>query len=433
MTSQAMPAAQSLAVPADLERHLRSFLFLVLFLFTWISLNPFPDLSDPRLLEPVGDGNPMNQVVTTALTVAVVVFLAAKHFHVALRAATPLLVLTIAWFAFAALFATHPDIAIRRLVLAILTIGQAVAFLLLPEGREHLSRLMAVSALIVLGLCYAGVLLAPHYSIHQITDVSEPDLAGNWRGLFQHKNGTGALMVLLIFMGIFIARVSGAVLGSIIIGLAFVFLVFARAKSPLALLPLLLLVSWLIVRVRSPAAKVVLAIGTPLALNLLTIGSVCFPSVGAMLEGFMTDPTFTGRDEIWAFTMDHIVQRPIFGFGFQAFWGTAELLISGNIQESWGYRASDAHNGYLNIAVMTGLVGFVLAMLWIVIQPLVDLIRNPAGRSDPLTLLFVQIWLFGTSLSAFEAVFFSGGSPHWFMMVAAIVGLRYQAMMQTRG
>ena len=48
------------------------------------------------------------------------------------------------------------------------------------------------------------------------------------------------------------------------------------------------------------------------------------------------------------------------------------------------------------------------------------------GRDDPLTLLFVQIWLFGTSLSAFEAVFFSGGSPHWFMMVAAIIGLRYQ-------
>ncbi len=428
-----MPTAAGLAVPADLERHLRSFLFLALFLFTWISLNPFPDLSDPGLLEPVKEGNLLNQVVMLVLTVAVVAFLVAKHPRATLRAATPLLVLTIAWFAISAVFATHPDLAGRRLLLAVLTICQAVAFLLLPDGREHLSRLMAVTALIVLGLCYAGVLLAPHYSIHQITDVSEPDLAGNWRGLFQHKNGTGALMVLLIFMGIFIARVSGALLGSIIIGLAFVFLIFARAKSPLGLLPLMLLVSWLLVRLRSPTAKVMLAIGTPLALNLLTIGSVYFPSVGVMLEGIMTDPTFTGRDEIWDFTMDHIVQRPIFGFGFQAFWGTAELLIGGNIQESWAYRASDAHNGYLNIAVMTGIVGFVFAMLWIVIQPLVDLVRDPVGRDDPLTLLFVQIWLFGTSLSAFEAVFFSGGSPHWFMMVAAIIGLRYQRMMQTRG
>src|SRR5262245_11221996 len=193
MTSQAMPTTAGLEVPADLERHLRSFLFFALFLFTWISLNPFPDLSDPRLLEPVHDGNVLNQLVMVGLTLAVVVFLAVRHLRIALRAATPLLIMTIAWFAISAMFATHPDLASRRLLLGGLTVCQAVAVPLLPEGREHLSRMMAGTALLVLGLCYAGVLLAPQYSIHQITDVSEPDLAGNWRGLFQHKNGTGAL------------------------------------------------------------------------------------------------------------------------------------------------------------------------------------------------------------------------------------------------
>src|SRR5262249_12971329 len=132
------------------------------------------------------------------------------------------------------------------------------------------------------------------------------------------------------------------------------------------------------------------------------------------------------------FALNHIGQRPLTGFGFQAFWGTPELVISGNIHESWGYRASDAHNGYLNIAVMTGVVGLVIALIWIVAQPLVDVIRNPAGRSDPLMLMLVQIWLFGVVLAAFESTFFSGGSCLWSMMIVSIVGLRYLATMPLR-
>ena len=49
-------------------------------------------------------------------------------------------------------------------------------------------------------------------------------------------------------------------------------------------------------------------------------------------------------------------------------------------------------------------------------------------RSDvALTLLFVQVWLFGLCLCGFESELFNGGSIVWFMSVVAIIGLHYQA------
>jgi O-antigen ligase/GT2 family glycosyltransferase len=253
--------------------------------------------------------------------------------------------------------------------------------------------------------------------------------AGNWRGFFTHKNGAGAGMAILVCIGIFVARTSGMVLGGVITALAAFFLLHTESKSPISLLPFVLIISFLLMRVRRPAAKFVLAITLPAAIGVLTIGSVTFGPIGSLVHQMMSDPSFTGRDEIWLFTLDQIAQRPIVGFGFQAFWGTPELVSAWNYLESWGYRASDAHNGFLNLAVMTGFVGLALAMTWIFVQPLLDHVRTPRERADPaLTMLFLQIWLFGLFISGFESELFSGGSAIWFMMVVAITGLRFQAV-----
>jgi O-antigen ligase len=268
----------------------------------------------------------------------------------------------------------------------------------------------------------------PEHSIHQAGDLAEPELAGNWRGFFTHKNGAGAAMVVLIFIGIFVSRTSSALLGLLIVALAAVFLVFTESKSPLSLLLPVLIASLVLVRLRNPLLKCIAAAGLPLMIAVVTIGSVTLDPVRSLVYRLMSDASFTGRDEIWVFAIDHILQRPVLGWGFQAFWGTPELVSAWTYLESWGYRASDAHSGFLNIAVMTGLVGLALSLLWVLVQPLADLIHTPPERSDAaLTLLFVQVWLFGLCLCGFESELFNGGSIVWFMSVVAIIGLHYQA------
>src|SRR5262249_40656567 len=153
--------------------------FLATFLLVWLTATPFPDLSDPALLDPVGDGNLLGQILVILLTASLVAFVVEKKMAIVVKAATPILVLTFLWFACPAAVSAHAGLAARRLVLAAFPVFQAVVFLLLPQDRDHFARLLAVGALIVLALCYAGVILLPDLSIHQSKDLAEPELAGN--------------------------------------------------------------------------------------------------------------------------------------------------------------------------------------------------------------------------------------------------------------
>jgi O-antigen ligase len=409
------------------ERFVRSTLWLACFLLTSLTASPFPDLGDPRLLDPIGDGNRLGQILVIVLTMTLGAFMLAKARWVVLRALTPALVLTLAWFAVTAMASAHSDLALRRLVLAVFTVINATAFLVLPTDREHFGRLLASGALIILAISYLGVLLIPHLSIHQATDVIESALAGAWRGPFGHKNGAGSMMVVLTFIGIFVARAVNLMTGLIIVTGAMVFLSFTASKSPIGLLPLVLLLSFALLRLRSAPARYTLVVGSVVIANLLTVGTVAIEPLGNLIAAMGSDASYTGRDEIWLFAIENVLRKPITGFGFQAFWGTGDLLFNWGVNESWGLRASDAHNGYLNIAVMTGLTGLALTLVWTVLQPLADLSAGRRNPFDPaLTTLFVQIWIFGLLLSSVESVLFSGGDALWLLMIASIIGLRLQ-------
>lgn len=416
------------------ERLVRTLLFMAIFFQLWLTASPFPDLSDPKTLQPDVEGNLIGQIVTVLLTGTLAGFAFAKRLQLVLKAVTPILVLTFLWFACSAALSLHAGLAARRVVLATFVIFQAAMFLLLPQDRTHFVRMLTFGALVVLFLCYAGVIFAPHLSIHQASDIAEPQLAGNWRGFFAHKNGAGAGMAVLIFFGIYIFRTFSRALGSLIVVPAAVFLYFTESKSPIMLLPLTLLFSVCLVKLRSPTLKFFTAAIVPLVICVLTIGSVASDAIYAVVEKLISDPTFTGRNDIWEFALDHIAQRPFVGFGYQAFWGTSELVNSWTWTESWGYRASDAHNGYLNIAVTTGVVGLALALGWVFVQPFLDHLRTPRKPADPaLNMMFVQIWLFGLYLSGFESELFNNGSVVWFMTAAAIIGLRFQTTAEYAG
>jgi len=432
MSAQTLPVRPLASFDGD--RLIRNSLFLATLLSCWFTVAPFPDLGDPRVLEPKVAGDALGQATTILLTAAMASFVLLKRASLLLRVVTLPLILTFAAFAISALLSVYPDVAARRIILAVFTIFQASALLLLPYGREHFARLLALAAIIVLAACYFGVVLAPQRSIHQITDIVEPGLAGDWRGFFTHKNGAGASMALLIFIGIFVYRAWHRLTGILIAVLALVFLYFTHAKSPLNVIPAVLLLSYCIPRLRHAVPAFLLVLAVPVVINILTIGSVMFEPVREFIGGLAADPTYTGRDEIWRFALDHVVERPLFGFGYEAFWGMPDLLNAWNYLESWGYRASDAHNGYLNLAVTTGLVGLATALWWIIVQPLGDLRRALAfGADRPLAILLLQIWLLGLCLSGFESEFFRGGSELWFLTVTSIVGFRFLTIAQSRG
>ncbi len=143
VTTSSSPPASRTGFSGD--RAVRSLLFVATFLLIWLTAQPFHDLSDPKVLEPVGDGNFLGQSLTLILTASLAAFVVLTDARLLLRTLTPILVLTLFWFALSAAACAEPFLAARRLVLAILTIFQASVFLLLPSDREHLGGLLTTA------------------------------------------------------------------------------------------------------------------------------------------------------------------------------------------------------------------------------------------------------------------------------------------------
>jgi O-antigen ligase len=279
---------------------------------------------------------------------------------------------------------------------------------------------------IVLVICYAGLLLAPHLAIHQPDDAVEPHLAGNWRGLYSHKNVAGSVMANFVIIGLFIAKARSKALGYGIAAASAIFLFFCEAKASTALLPLTLVLSYAVMRIRSRVASAAIIFAPFVFLNVITIGSLHFEAIRAFNKAVMSDPTFTGRNDIWQFALDHIVDRPWLGHGFGAFWETPVTFFTPNYDGSMATHASHAHNALLDLALTIGLIGLIPALFWAMVLPFWDWMRAKRRAADPdLTALFLQVWMFALYTCAFESVLFNRGDPQWFTMLVAMFGLRY--------
>jgi O-antigen ligase len=401
---------------------LRSILLATTFLVTWISFRPFQDLADPP--EVTGVGNIANQVGYSALFLILAVWTLAHQPYRLVLLVRPILVVTLFWLALSVATSWEPGLSARRLAYTLIVLALAAMALLLPKNIRHFADVLIGVVLFILLLCYFGVLFAPSLSIHQSGDFLEPELAGSWRGVFGHKNEASAVMVIFIFIGAFAARMRGVLIGGLIIVLALIFLFFTQSKTSIAMLPVVLIISWTMSRLRRPLLGLAIAVLGVLAFNILSVGSIYLEPIRRLLNLILTDATFTGRTEVWEFVLDHIRQRPITGYGFATFWGTSEVVYGMGGYEVWANAAGHAHNGYLDLAVTIGIPGGVLATFWLVLLPFADFYRSSHDQSTTLLrLLFLRVCLFAAYGSCFENFLLPEGGTAFFLFVATF-GLR---------
>jgi O-antigen ligase len=412
--------------PLDIDTLVRTVLLAAVFLLLWVTISPFATLADQQ--EATDAGSLVNQLAYSLLFLFLAAWCFAHQPRRLLLLVRPVLIATVAWFAFTVVTSWDPSLSARRLVFTLVAMGIAAMAMLVPKNIRHFGDVMAAVALIVLTLSYLGVFLAPSVSIHQATDAIEPELAGDWRGVFGHKNGAGEAMVMFAFIGLLVARTRSRGLGALIVVLSVIFLAFARSKTSIAMLPVALLVSVILHHIRRPALGVTLALLGVVIFNILSIGSLYFEPIRDLLDLLLTDSTFTGRADVWQFALDHLRERPITGYGFGAFWGTPEVVHGMGDDSSWANMAGHAHNGYLDLALTVGYPGAALAVLWLVVLPLVDFYRAPRTLATaPLEMLFLRVSLFTAYASCFESILGQEGAAMLFLF-AATFGLRLLAV-----
>jgi O-antigen ligase len=408
-------------------------LFFAILLLSWVSVHPFQSMADEKLITVSDTSDLVNQFAYVALAgVAAVYFLLhdPRQLRPLLR---PVYFAMLAWLLASVATSSDPTLSAKRLIFALLVMVLAAVLPLLPKSLRRFADMTAAAAVVVLVLSYAGLLFAPELSIHQADDLVEPTLAGNWRGVFSHKNIAGTMMVDFIFVGLFVAQVRGKLLGWTIVAASAVFLFYCEAKAAAQLLPLVLVLSLMLLRVRSWLVSATLMLAPTLMLNLVTIGSLYSDRIKAFNEAVLSDPTFTGRNDIWQFALDNIHAGPWLGYGFGAFWETPLSFYQKTADGNFAMQASHAHNAFIDLALTVGLPGLVIGLAWTVLLPFLDLQRaKRAGADLALTTLFTRIWLFGLYTSSFESVLFDRGNPTWFTMLVALFGLRYLAVSRVK-
>ena len=404
----------------------------LVFALSWIGVEPFPSLGSDTVLQADKAVDPLNLLSYLAvggLSVAVAFILRPHTFRIALR---PITLLMLCWLVVSVITSSDPNLSARRLALTIVMIGMSIAVMPLPTNLRQFSKVLAAIALLVLALCFGGGMFLPQFAIHQLTDMPEPLLAGDWRGIFAHKNVAASMMVVFIFTGILTARVLDRYLGALIIALSLTFMFLAGGKTALALLAPTLLLAPVFLNSRSKILRALIVAAPVTILNLGTVGSVMFPAIGQFNKMMLPDPTFTGRTDIWQFALDNLQQRLTFGFGYSAFWQTSATMFGGKADtENAQERGDDivsvadhAHNAYLDTALTTGLPGLALTITWLLVQPFWDISRAQRNGAPPALLLyFTQIWMFCINFACLESLYYHRTDPVWFMLLMATSGM----------
>ena len=399
-------------------------------LLVLVTLDPFPDLRNPDAATVVS-GRMALAYVAWGLLAAVAVLLVAGSDAPALKTlVTPLHLCLVGWLLINIVLSEASGVSMQRFVLLVSMTSLAVLLPLLPPTQRSFNLCLGAAALVLLALCYLGVVLAPHYSIHTALDIGEPQLAGDWRGSFGHKNVASPVMTILVYVGIYLCAVGSFVMGPAIAALAGVFLIFTGGKTSSVLCLAIYALASLVYVTPSLWLKRIICFVPLIVMNLLTVGSVLSPALGAMTRLLPLDPTFTGRSAIWEFALATVAEKPIIGHGYAAFWDdvTARQTAQG---AEWATSAAHSHNSYLDLAVTIGLPGLLLVILIFVLAPLGNFqSAQTHNRSSALAKLFLTVWLFGLYYGATETFLLERQNPIWFMFALSVAGLHFMARFQ---
>jgi O-antigen ligase len=212
---------------------------------------------------------------------------------------------------------------------------------------------------------------------------------GNFRGSFEHKNSLAKMMTLATAVFLCLAwerrgRVLAIMIGTVSFGLV---IISGSATGLVVTLTLLAVFPLLRLLKGDPRLVVILGIA---GLLLLGIGILLTPQILAVVAPALgRDTTLTGRTELWPVLIAMFFQRPWLGYGYSALWSGDESGLG----ISW--EPTQAHNGYLEVALALGLIGLVL-FGFVCIRGLVRALgyyRHQETSSGPWPLIYIGLVL----------------------------------------
>jgi O-antigen ligase len=422
----------SLLADLDALQAARCLTVVATLLVVLVTLAPFADLGDANLGTIGSERTAITYLVFGALA-AIAVLLSLSEDIPALKSLlTPVHVCFVGWMIFNIAMSENVSVSLQRFILTASVMCLAILMPLLPATQSLFNRCLGVSALVLLALCYLGILLVPQLAVHSSSDIAEPMLAGDWRGTFSHKNLASPVMTILVYLGIYLTTAGAFLSGPVILIASGIFLLFTGGKTATGLCLVTCALATLVWATKSLWLKRIICFVPLLAMNLLTVGSVLNQRIADLTKLLPIDPTFTGRTDIWEFAFAAFEEKPIVGHGYSAFWDNvaSRQTLEG---AEWAVSAAHSHNSYLDLLVTIGLPGLILVVMIFVLAPL----RNfqtiqDHGSAGSLSRFFLMVWLFGLYYGTTETFLLDRQNPTGFLFVMAVAGLHFLSRFQLR-
>ena len=377
-------------------------------------------------------GDPTTQIILGAVYLVACLLLVYRR-RLKLLVKDPYLLAVVGLCVMSAAWSVDPGVTLRR---SIAFVGTTLFGVYLAsrftfsEQLKILAGTLGIAAL--LSIVFA--IVAPRYGI------MVGDHAGEWRGIYDHKNILGLMMVLsaMSFLLVAVTNRKRAMVWWAGFGISVTVLLLSRSMTSIVVLTGLILALPVFGMLRWPALRWRRSFIPPLmvfgGVALLAFAAYLFIEpklISDIMELLGRDKTLTGRTDIWAMVFYMISRRPWLGYGYGAFW----LDTGKESNDVWievGWQPPHSHNGFLEVCLAIGVVGLVLLLLGFgsAFKRGIRWIRDVELAEAFWPLAYLS-FLFLYNLS--EPTFLKHNSVFWVLYVTTVVSLRnYERQPKTR-
>ena len=277
----------------------------------------------------------------------------------------------------------------------------------------------ALGITVLVNLFYIALL--PSIGIH-----TDDKFMGAWKGFYANKNAFSGVMLwsLAVFYLLSFKDRNRVATKIARVGLFMAPILVILSTSKTALILFIFLLASLIIwgRYLWQGRRTVLAVDIALLSTLILVGGIISQWV-AIVTGLGKDPTLSGRTIIWESAIAQINQKPLFGYGYAAFW-TEDNPVARRIGDALypGFYTYHSHNGFLDILLNVGWLGLGLFMIgfistWVLALKYAYKPQSP-GDSWPLAVM-ILVTLYNTTESTLTS-----DNINWLFYVLAYLSVR---------
>jgi exopolysaccharide production protein ExoQ len=293
-------------------------------------------------------------------------------------------------------------------------------------GTRELMNLSAW-ALGIAGACSIFfVIFFPRYGI------GTGDSQGDWLGIYGQKNNLGAAMSIGFLISLLLFRFTRPrrYRYLFLAGFMLILVFGADSTSSIVICAALPVIIWItrvtlalslhLTRRRIGIGVLAMSLVCVVALNSEDVTNALGNDVEAVINALGKDVTLSGRTAIWVLVYQAIQDKPILGYGYEAFWRGDEGP-GGDIWEKYGQNLFYSHNGFLEVWLGLGLVGvmaFTALFVFSIVRTL-HFVRNRFCLDTVWPWLFL-CYLFLSNLT--EATFMKTNTLAWILFSIVALG-----------